>query len=44
MVQGSYPGKARFSGPVKTGTMAHPASCTMGTRPLSQGKVAGAGL
>jgi len=24
MVQGSYPGKTRFSGPVQTGRMAHP--------------------
>ena len=35
-------GVARFSAPVQSGTMAHLASCTMGTRSFLRGKAAGA--
>jgi hypothetical protein len=31
-VRGSIPSGARFSAPVQTGPVAHPASCTMSTR------------
>jgi len=39
-VQGLNPG-GRFSSPVQSSTGAHPASCTMSTGFLSQGKAAG---
>ena len=33
---------ARFSAPVQTGPGAHPASCTMDSGPIPEGKAAGA--
>jgi hypothetical protein len=41
-VRGSNLCGAKFSAPVQTGSEAHPASCTMGTRVFPGGEVAGA--